>query len=180
MKNQNDLEYIKDQISLGKMTVDQANVEMVRMERIRIIKGSVPRDVRNALHVYTMIIALLLKIRLNVTQAKKGYQILRSEYTGNSTSTASHRKEKAMKQQTCSNCKHYSGDYVDLVPYGSTNAEMVSGGDCLHPDAPEYDEVLDDCDYFEVVCMECKKEAPTVDGFCTECYAKAVGCQWWQ
>jgi len=52
-------------------------------------------------------------------------------------------------QRTCENCKHYSGDCVDLVPYGSTSAEMVSGGDCLNLGAPEYDDVPDDYMYFE-------------------------------
>lgn len=49
MTMQNNIEWLKDQIDLGKMTVAQANVEMVRMERVRVVtKLSV--DVRKALN----------------------------------------------------------------------------------------------------------------------------------
>ena len=48
--NQNDLERIQDLMNLGKMTADQANVEIVRMARVRIINGSMPASVRKSLN----------------------------------------------------------------------------------------------------------------------------------
>lgn len=48
--NQNDLEYIQDLMARGGLTADQANVEMVRMARVRVINGSMPASVRNALN----------------------------------------------------------------------------------------------------------------------------------
>lgn len=48
--NQNDLEYLKDQMSLGKMTSDQANVEMVLLARVRVINSAVPAQVRKSLN----------------------------------------------------------------------------------------------------------------------------------
>lgn len=48
--NQNDLEYLKDMIQRGEMTPDKANVEMVRMARVRVIQARVPSDVRKALN----------------------------------------------------------------------------------------------------------------------------------
>jgi hypothetical protein len=48
--NQNDLEYIKDLMTRGNMTADQANVEMVKMARVRVIINSVPASVRKALN----------------------------------------------------------------------------------------------------------------------------------
>jgi cell wall assembly regulator SMI1 len=50
MSNQNDIERLKDKIKLGQMTADEANVEMVRIERVNLILNSIPRDVRNALN----------------------------------------------------------------------------------------------------------------------------------
>jgi hypothetical protein len=44
------MEYLKDMVKLGKMTADQANVEMVRMERVYIVNASIPREVRAALN----------------------------------------------------------------------------------------------------------------------------------
>jgi len=49
MKNQNNLEYIKDQLQRGLMTTEQANIEMVRMDRFSIIKNKLPQSVRQAL-----------------------------------------------------------------------------------------------------------------------------------
>ncbi len=48
--NQNDLEQIQDLMQLGHMTADQANVEIVRMARVRAINGSMPASVRKALN----------------------------------------------------------------------------------------------------------------------------------
>ncbi len=48
--NQNDLEYLKDMIGRGNLTADQANVEMVRMARVKVIQSRVPADVRKALN----------------------------------------------------------------------------------------------------------------------------------
>lgn len=48
--NQNDLEYLQDLMARGNMTADQANVEMVKMARVRIINASVPASVRKALN----------------------------------------------------------------------------------------------------------------------------------
>jgi hypothetical protein len=49
--NQNDFEYIKDLMARGNMTADQANVEMVKMARVRVIIGSMPASVRKALNI---------------------------------------------------------------------------------------------------------------------------------
>lgn len=48
--NQNDLEWLKDQIEIGKMSAAQANVEMVKMARVRTVTAPIPRDVRKALN----------------------------------------------------------------------------------------------------------------------------------
>ena len=48
--NQNDLDYLKDMMQRNNMTVAEANVEMVRMQRYRIIVNTVPREVRSALN----------------------------------------------------------------------------------------------------------------------------------
>lgn len=48
--NQNDLEHLKDMIQLGNMTADQANVEMVRMARVKVVRTRLPFDVRSALN----------------------------------------------------------------------------------------------------------------------------------
>lgn len=47
---QNDIEWLKDMIDRGEMTADQANVEKVRMARVAVVSGSIPRDVRSALN----------------------------------------------------------------------------------------------------------------------------------
>lgn len=51
MKNQNNLEYIKDQMQRGLITAEQANIEKVRMERFCIIKNKLPQSVRKSLMV---------------------------------------------------------------------------------------------------------------------------------
>lgn len=48
--NQNDLEFIKDQMQQGRMTADQANVELVRMRRVLLVIGRTPASVRKALN----------------------------------------------------------------------------------------------------------------------------------
>lgn len=50
MLSQNDLENFMDLIERGEMTADEANVEMVRAERVRIICNSIPKNVRKALN----------------------------------------------------------------------------------------------------------------------------------
>ena len=50
MSQQNILEHIKNKMELGQLTADEANVELVLAERVRIITNSVPRDVRTALN----------------------------------------------------------------------------------------------------------------------------------
>lgn len=48
--NQNDLEHLKDMMNLGKITALQANVEMVRMARVRVVVNSIPSQIRKALN----------------------------------------------------------------------------------------------------------------------------------
>lgn len=48
--NQNDLEHTQDLVQRGCMTADQANVEIVRMARVRVITGSMPANVRKILN----------------------------------------------------------------------------------------------------------------------------------
>ena len=47
--NQNNLEQILDMVRLGQMTTEEANVEMVRSERIRIV-SKMPKEVRTYLN----------------------------------------------------------------------------------------------------------------------------------
>jgi len=47
---QNDLEHIKDMMGQGKLTAAQANVEMVKCQRVRLITTRVQADVRRALN----------------------------------------------------------------------------------------------------------------------------------
>ncbi len=48
--NQNDFERIKDKLGRGLISSDQANVEMVLCQRVRIVTNSIPADVRKALN----------------------------------------------------------------------------------------------------------------------------------
>ena len=48
--NQNDLEYLQDLLNRGIITADQANVEMVKMARVKVIINSLPSGVRKALN----------------------------------------------------------------------------------------------------------------------------------
>ncbi|MEK3887304.1 hypothetical protein [Bacillus sp. FSL K6-3431] len=50
MRNQNSIEWLKDQMDLGKMTAEEANVELVRMERVRMIINSIPAQIRKSLN----------------------------------------------------------------------------------------------------------------------------------
>lgn len=50
MSKQNAREYATDQLQQGKISADQANVLMVQMEGVRIVRGKVPREVRKALN----------------------------------------------------------------------------------------------------------------------------------
>ena len=50
MLSQNDLENFMDLIERREMTADEANVEMVRVARFKIIKSSIPKNVRKALN----------------------------------------------------------------------------------------------------------------------------------
>lgn len=48
--NQNDMDYILAKVDRGEITMLEANVEMVRTEGIRVIKGKLRSDVRKALN----------------------------------------------------------------------------------------------------------------------------------
>lgn len=48
--NQNDYEYLKDQIQQGKITAAEANVLKVEMQRVLIVCGSLPASVRKILN----------------------------------------------------------------------------------------------------------------------------------
>lgn len=50
MSKQNDIEHLKDLMQRGEMTVEQANVQMVRNERFRLVINGLPADVRKALN----------------------------------------------------------------------------------------------------------------------------------
>lgn len=49
MLSQNDLENLIDLVERGEMTADEANVEMVRAAKVKVVSGSMPKDVRKAL-----------------------------------------------------------------------------------------------------------------------------------
>lgn len=46
---QNDLEHLQDLIERGEITVEQANVEKVKMARVQLVINSVPSSVRKQL-----------------------------------------------------------------------------------------------------------------------------------
>ena len=50
MISQNDIEYLQDMVQRGEMTVAEANVELVLTERVRIVRGKLPKDIRDALN----------------------------------------------------------------------------------------------------------------------------------
>ena len=49
MRNQNDIERVKDHLQQGKITVAQANVQMVLNERVKVVTH-LPKGVRSALN----------------------------------------------------------------------------------------------------------------------------------
>ncbi|AJO79401.1 hypothetical protein [Pseudomonas sp. MRSN 12121] len=50
MARQNDIEHLQDLMQRGELTADQANVQMVRNERFRMVVNSLPANVRKALN----------------------------------------------------------------------------------------------------------------------------------
>jgi len=50
MLKQNDFEYIQDQLKIGNIDANEANVMMVLFERARVIQGRTPASVRKALN----------------------------------------------------------------------------------------------------------------------------------
>ena len=48
--NQNDIEHLGDLLERGIITADEANVEMVRMQRFRVISAPLSRQTRTALN----------------------------------------------------------------------------------------------------------------------------------
>lgn len=50
MARQNDIEHLQDLMQKGELTADQANVQMVRNERFRMVVNSLPASLRKALN----------------------------------------------------------------------------------------------------------------------------------
>ena len=50
MARQNDIEHLQDLMQRGELTADQANVQMVRNERFRMVVNSLPASLRKALN----------------------------------------------------------------------------------------------------------------------------------
>lgn len=50
MARQNDIEHLQDLMQKGELTADQANVQMVRNERFRMVVNSLPANLRKALN----------------------------------------------------------------------------------------------------------------------------------
>lgn len=50
MARQNDIEHLQDLMQKGELTADQANVQMVRTERFRMVVNSLPASLRKALN----------------------------------------------------------------------------------------------------------------------------------
>lgn len=50
MSRENDMTHLIDMVQQGKMTADEANVYQVRMDRVRLVTGRMPLDVRRALN----------------------------------------------------------------------------------------------------------------------------------
>lgn len=48
--SQNDLERIQDKLHLGLISLDEANVEMVKCQRVRVISSKLPITVRRSLN----------------------------------------------------------------------------------------------------------------------------------
>ena len=47
---QNHIEHIQNMVQLGNLTIDQANVEYVKIGRVKLIKNRMPASVRKALN----------------------------------------------------------------------------------------------------------------------------------
>ena len=47
---QNDLERIQDRLQQGIISLDEANIEIVKCQRVRLIKGRMPACIRKALN----------------------------------------------------------------------------------------------------------------------------------
>ena len=47
---QNDLERLHDMVQKGELTADQANVQMVRMQRVMLVTARIPAEIRKALN----------------------------------------------------------------------------------------------------------------------------------
>lgn len=50
MSLQNDIEHLKDLMERKQLTTGEANVELVLIQRFRLITNGCPRDIRNALN----------------------------------------------------------------------------------------------------------------------------------
>jgi hypothetical protein len=50
MTRQNDIEHLVDMMQQGEMTAAEANVQMVRNERVKVVVNKLPREVRTALN----------------------------------------------------------------------------------------------------------------------------------
>lgn len=50
MSLQNDIDHLKDLMERKQLTAGEANVELVLIQRVRLITNGCPRDVRNALN----------------------------------------------------------------------------------------------------------------------------------
>ena len=47
---QNDLERIQDKLQLGQITLDGANIEIIKCERFRLIRSKIPMNIRKSLN----------------------------------------------------------------------------------------------------------------------------------
>lgn len=48
--SQNDLERIQDRLQQGIISLDEANIEIVKCQRVRLITGKLPANIRKALN----------------------------------------------------------------------------------------------------------------------------------
>lgn len=48
--SQNDMEKIQDKLQQGLITIDEANIEMVKCQRVRLITSKLPHSARKALN----------------------------------------------------------------------------------------------------------------------------------
>lgn len=47
---QNDLEYLKDMVERGQLTVEQANIKKIKMQRVMLVVGRLPASLRKTLN----------------------------------------------------------------------------------------------------------------------------------